>query len=160
MCNQEVFCNFPEIWAWIRTLLIAVLIVFGWRLSTRIADRAGHRSEIRYFINEIMGLINKVKSGISDLQNTNFDHQERKTRSIMIFSYVWSVNAHLDFLKKYNIKIENDVEIMGEFLHNATYDIENSDRLNPQNLEKISRLEIIIRVGLEEAFLNKYKNLK
>ena len=158
VCN--IFCNFPEIWAWIRTLFIAVLIIFGWRLSTRIADRASHRSEIRNFINEIMELINKVKSGLSDLQRINPDCQERKTRSMMIFSYIGSVNVHLGFLKKYDIKIENEIEIMEEFLHNATYDIENTDRWDPQNLYKVSKLERIIRVKLEEAFFEKHKNLK
>lgn len=107
-----------------------------------------------------MELVNKVKSELSDLQSPDLDCQERKTRSIMIFSYIWSVNVHLDFLKKYNIKIENEVEIMGKFLHNATYDIENTDRLDPQNLYKVSKLETKIRVKLEEAFFEKYKNLK
>lgn len=156
--DWQTFLICSDAWAWIRTLFIAILIMFGWRISTRIADRAAHRSEIRNLINEIMDLIHKIKSGFSDLQNNNLNSEIRKRQSIILFSYIWSVNVHIDFLKKYNVKLENDVELMADFLHAATFGIENPSHLHSENLEQISKLETKIRVKLEEAFFKKYKH--
>ena len=155
--DWDTFSTSWDIWAWIRTFTIIIFIIFGWRISKSIADKSAHRSEIRDLIAGIMDLIHKVKLGFSDLLDSSIDCEIRKAKSVIIFSYIDSINKHIDFLRKYGVKLKHDKELMAEFLHVATLDIEDPDRVNPKNVEKISKLDIAIRIKLEEAFFEKYK---
>ena len=155
--NWNTFFTCWDIWAWMRTFIVIMFIMFGWYISKSIADRSAHRSEIRDLITKTMDFIHRIKLEFSDLLDSSIDCEIRKAKSMIIFSYIDSINKHLDFLRKYGVKLEHDKELMAEFLHVATLDIEDPDRMDSKNVERISRLDIAIRIELEEAFFNKYK---
>lgn len=145
--------------AWIRTIVILVIVIVGWRVLIWNAKRMARRSEIRNLVDKTSELVRSVEAAAIDLwKRSDATAEFRRLDAIGLFANLQAVGAYIEILRKLGANVEGVIDVQFfDLLHHATFDVEDPSRSDVgQRIQEIAKSSRSLRIKLEEIFLQTY----